>query len=436
VDVTTMSTNQYEFRLPDLGEGVHEGQVIAIHVTEGQQVREDAPLMEVETDKSAAEIPCPVTGRVKTIHVSEQQLVRVGDTMITFATSDATAPAATTSEKLETTAADSMAASPTIPPTSRRKPASPSVRRLARELAVELDQVDGSGPGGRVTRKDVRRFADARTSKEEPRIIAQASPQVPVPVARLDTPVQRPSTTIEGTVDSDQYGPIVRQSLSQARRTIATVMQTAWLTIPHVTDSNDADITDLESMRSSFVDSDNPDRRITTLAFVIRAVCRALRKHPILNAMLDESRDEIIFRDYVNIAVGVETPRGLVAPVIRNAHLMGIGELSDHLAVLTHNTRSGAFSVDDTRGATYTISNAGAMGRTRYSTPIIMPGTVACLALGRTQKMPWVVNDEIVPRLIMPLSHSMDHRLVDGGREIPFIGHVIDDLEHPMRFAL
>jgi pyruvate dehydrogenase E2 component (dihydrolipoamide acetyltransferase) len=115
---------------------------------------------------------------------------------------------------------------------------------------------------------------------------------------------------------------------------------------------------------------------------------------------------------------------------------MGVGELSDHLAVITHNTRSGAFSVDDTHGATYTISNAGAMGRTRYSTPIIAPGTVACLAVGRARMMPWIVDEQIVPRLILPLSHSMDHRLVDGGREVPFIGHVIDDLEHPMRFAI
>jgi pyruvate dehydrogenase E2 component (dihydrolipoamide acetyltransferase) len=306
------------------------------------------------------------------------------------------------------------------------------VRRLARELAVDLADVDGSGPGGRVTREDVRRFA------EPPQPGPPARPLAPprVPAAQVIPPSQRPSTEIEGTADTNQYGRIVRQPLSQARRTIATVMQTSWQTIPHVTDSNDADITDLEAMRASFVDTDQPDRRITTLAFVIRAVCRALHRHPILNAELDADHDEIIFRDYVNMAVGVDTPRGLVAPVIRNAHLMGVGELSDHLAVMTHNTRSGAFSVDDTRGATYTISNAGAMGRTRYSTPIIMPGTVACLALGRARRLPWVVGDEVVPRLIMPLSHSMDHRLVDGGREIPFIEHVIDDLEHPMRFAL
>jgi pyruvate dehydrogenase E2 component (dihydrolipoamide acetyltransferase) len=266
--------------------------------------------------------------------------------------------------------------------------------------------------------------------------VLSSETSAPIAAARISTPQATPTTAIEGVADTDQYGNIVRQGLSQARRAISRVMQTSWQTIPHVTDSNDADITDLEAMRGSFVDSDHPDRRITTLAFVIRAVCRAMQKHPILNATLDPERDEVIFREYVNVAVGVETPRGLVAPVIHNAHLMGIGEISDHLAVMAHNTRSGAFSVEDTRGATYTISNAGAVGRTRYSTPIIMPGTVACLAVGRARKMPWVVDDEVVPRLIMPLSHSMDHRLVDGGREIPFIGHVIDDLEHPMRFAL
>ncbi|MDG2477808.1 MAG: 2-oxo acid dehydrogenase subunit E2, partial [Phycisphaerales bacterium] len=259
---------------------------------------------------------------------------------------------------------------------------------------------------------------------------------VPVPVARIITPTSAPTAELEGVPDTDQYGTIVRQSLTQARRAISRVMQTSWQTIPHVTDCNDADITELEAMRRSFTDSDHPDRRITTLAFVMRAICRAIQKHPILNASIDADQDEIVFHDYVNIGIGVDTPRGLIAPVIRNVQMMGVGEISDHLAVMSHNTRSGAFSVDDTRGATYTISNAGAMGRTRYSTPIISPGTVACLAVGRAQMMPWVVEGEVVPRLILPLSHSMDHRLVDGGREVPFIGHVIDDLEHPMRFAL
>jgi pyruvate dehydrogenase E2 component (dihydrolipoamide acetyltransferase) len=213
-------------------------------------------------------------------------------------------------------------------------------------------------------------------------------------------------------------------------------MSESWATIPHVTDCNDADITQLEQLRKDFADPSARDRRITTLSFVIRAVCRALMKHPVLNASVDWDTQQVVYHRYVNIGIGIETPRGLVAPVIRDAHVMGVGDIADQLAAITHNARAGAFTIEDTRGGTYTISNAGAMGRTRYSTPIITPGQVACLAVGRARKMPWVVDDAVVPRLILPLSHSMDHRLVDGGREIPFIEHVIDDLEHPMRFAI
>lgn len=436
--MSTMTPAMYEFKLPDLGEGVHEGQIIRMHVVAGQLIREDDPLMEVETDKAAVEIPSPVTGLVTEVHASEKAVVHVGDVMVTFETNT---PAPMTAECNDTAATPPRTAVHSAAPTAgrRRPPASPSVRRLARERGIDLHEVDGSGPGGRVTTADLD-----QPPRDTPPIQAQTPTitttqvpvPVPVPVARIITPTSAPTAELEGVPDTDQYGTIVRQSLTQARRAISRVMQTSWQTIPHVTDCNDADITELEAMRRSFTDSDHPDRRITTLAFVMRAICRAIQKHPILNASIDADQDEIVFHDYVNIGIGVDTPRGLIAPVIRNVQMMGVGEISDHLAVMSHNTRSGAFSVDDTRGATYTISNAGAMGRTRYSTPIISPGTVACLAVGRAQMMPWVVEGEVVPRLILPLSHSMDHRLVDGGREVPFIGHVIDDLEHPMRFAL
>lgn len=435
---------QQEFRLPDLGEGVHEGRIIRLHVVAGQTVNEDEPLMEVETDKAAVEIPSPVSGMVTTVHIESGQLVHVGDVMITFDgeadTSPRTAPAAPAAMGSEHSTVE-VNTTPHPASKSRRKPASPSVRRMARELGLSVQDIEGSGPGGRVTRADVERASTAPPSPTNttPVVAPAVSQPAATPVHTPQPPMQTvttPGVELEGQPDHDAYGAIIRQDLSQARKTIAQVMQTSWQTIPHVTDCNDADITHLEEMRRSFVDPQRPERRVTTLAFVIRAVCRALGRHPILNAMIDPERQEVIYRQYVNIGIGVETPRGLVAPVIRNAHLMGAGDIADHLAVITQNARSGQFGVEDTRGATYVISNAGAMGRTRYSTPIIMPGTVACLAVGRARKMPWVVDDAIVPRLILPLSHSMDHRLVDGGREIPFIEHLIDDLEHPMRFAL
>ncbi len=425
----TMTATMHQFKLPDLGEGVHEGQIIRIHVAEGQPIHEDDPLMEVETDKAAVEITSPVTGLVSEVHVSEQQLVHVGEVMVTFESNEGDAPSTPSTSRISDLPTEVPAGA--SPPQRHRPPASPSVRRLARERGVNLNEICGSGSGGRITRADLERPYTA-----EPAPPPETISNVPIPAARVVPAPSRPTTELKGTADTDQYGAIVRQSLSQARRAISRAMQTSWQTIPHVTDCNDADITELESMRRSYTDTEHPDRRITALAFVVRAVCRAIWKHPILNASIDTEQDEVVYHEYINIGVGVDTPRGIVAPVIRNAHLMGVGELSDHLAVITHNTRSGAFGVDDTHGATYTISNAGAMGRTRYSTPIIAPGTVACLAVGRAQMMPWIVDEQVVPRLILPLSHSIDHRLVDGGREVPFIGHVIDDLEHPMRFAI
>ena len=429
----TMST---DFKLPDLGEGVHEGQVIKLHVRAGETIREDEPLMEVETDKAAVEIPSPCTGRVERVHVEEKQLVHVGDVMFTFDTGEDPGQSSTTEPTVTIAAAPSTPVAVPAPSTSqRRKAASPAVRRLARSLNLSLDDIAGSGAGGRITRADVEAHAGTATASQG---AGDSAVQIDIPATSITPVAAAPHSplAVEGIEDTDEYGAIVRQSLSQARKTISRVMSTAWQTIPHVTDCNDADITELDCMRREFNDPDNPGRRLTILAFVVRAVCRSLQAIPILNASLDEDSGEVIYRRYVNIGIGVETERGLVAPVIRNADTMSVGDIADALEIITTNARSASFGVNDTRGGTYTISNAGAMGPTRYSTPIIQPGQVGCLALGRARKMPWVVEDRVVPRLILPLSHSMDHRLVDGGREIPFIGHHIEDLESPMRFMV
>jgi pyruvate dehydrogenase E2 component (dihydrolipoamide acetyltransferase) len=447
-------SNMFEFKLPDLGEGVHEGRILRLHVPQGGDIAEDAPLMEVETDKAAVEIPSPKSGRIAKWHVSEKELVFVGNVMVEIESKDSIGGNGTPDNESKTPTVENrtpqhghqdLAAAHRPSSFKGRTPASPSVRRLARERGIDLSSVHGSGPGGRLTRADVEAAASApvaSTAKTPAPDSAPVAPAIAVPAATSlavpTTPVAVPPlrADIEGVESTDAYGVIVRSDLSQARKSIARVMSESWATIPHVTDCNDADITELEKLRRAFTDPSAPDRRITTLAFVIRAVCRALMKHPVLNASIDWESQQVVYHRYVNIGIGIDTPRGLIAPVIRNAHVMGVGDIADQLEAITHNAHAGAFTMEDTRGGTYTISNAGAMGRTRYSTPIITPGQVACLAIGRTRKLPWVVDDEVVPRLILPLSHSMDHRLVDGGREIPFIEHVIDDLEHPMRFAI
>jgi pyruvate/2-oxoglutarate dehydrogenase complex dihydrolipoamide acyltransferase (E2) component len=420
-----------EFKLPDLGEGVHEGQVVRISVKEGDSIREDDPLMEVETDKAAVEIPSPYTGTVTRVHVQEQQMVNVGDVMVTFeGGADAPAPAP------EKKAAAAVVATATIPPPVRpatsRKRASPAVRKLARQRGIDLESIDGSGPGGRVTRQDVERAAT---------LPAPAPPAAAPPrpaLSPLVAPAPPTAAIVEppGVEGTDQYGAIRRHPLTQTRKTIARTMTQSWSTIPHVTDCHDADITQLDKLRKGYDSEDRPGRKLTTLVFVIRAVVRALQRTPVFNASFDEAANEIVYRRYVNIAIGVHTERGLIAPVVRDADRMSIPQISDALAVIAENARSATFAVNDTRGGTYTISNPGALGSSRYSTPLITPPQVAVLGLGRARWEARVVDGEVTPRLVLPMSHSFDHRLIDGGDELAFMNHLVADLENPARLLL
>ena len=385
-----------DFRLPDLGEGVHEGQIVRLLVAQGDHVKEDQPLLEVETDKASVEIPSPYTGVVAKVHVAEQQVVNVGDVLISF---DASAEDAAM-------AAKPLAASRAT--SAKTKPASPAVRKLARQLSVDLAAIEGSGPAGRVTREDVERAAAA----------------TPSPFPR-----ERAGVRVEGLPSSDHWGPIRREPLSRARRTIAEMMARSKSAIPHVTDTDDADITELDQLRRECRDPEKPSRKLTILPFAVKATALALQKFPIFNAGFDEPANEIIYHEHIGIAIGVHTDRGLIAPVLRNVDQLTVGQIADELAVLAERARNATFAVNDTRGGTFTISNAGAMGGSRYSTPIINYPQSAILALGRSRWQPSVVEQQVVPRLILPLSLSFDHRLIDGAQSIAFMQEIIGSLE-------
>jgi len=454
-----------EFKRPDLGEGVHEGQVVRVLVKQGEQVVEDQPLMEVETDKAAVEIPSPYAGPIEKVHVEENQIVNVGDVMVTFgaiesAKDDAPVSQGAASKQAEGSGSSSTAtATPTAAPptqgngsatttarTGRITPASPFVRKLARQKGLDINTIDGSGPSGRVTRADVEAAAAASGSggaapTETQQRPAQAETfKRPQPAA--SPPPQRaatPYTTGElpqGADDTDAHGNIRRVPLSMARKTIAQNMAHSVATIPHVTDSDDADITDLETFRRGYVFEDDPNRKLRLLPFAIRAVVRAVQRYPLFNASFDHEKNEIIYKRYINIAIGVQTERGLVAPVIRGADQMHVVDIALALDELAHKARTGGFAVEDMRGATFTISNAGAMGGSRYSTPIVSHPQVAVIALGRSRTQPWMVDDEMVPRVIQPLSLSFDHRIIDGAEEIAFMQSMITDLENPARLVL
>ena len=428
-----------EFRLPDLGEGIHEGQIMRVLVAEGDLVAEDQPLLEVETDKARVEIPSPMSGVVRRIHVQEQAMANVGDVLFTFGPgadeTDAEVPVT------RETAASPKGGPVTIPPSlpgsaPARQPASPAVRRLARELGVALTEVDGSGRGGRITRQDVEHAASAVTATPTgPATLA--SPLVPATDAVRGVPVTlSPLDVPDGIEGTDAWGAIVRQDMSRARHTIAHVMSESWRTIPHVTDTDEADVTALDELRRGWRDPERPDRTLTMLPFVLRAVVRALQRYPLFNASIDEEKGQVVYHRYINVSVGVQTERGLIAPVIRNADTLTIPAMADTLETTSVNARSAAFTVNDMRGGTYTVSNIGSMGGSRFSTPIITPPQVAVLAIGRMRRRPWVVDDAIIPRLVMPLSHSIDHRLIDGGHEVPFLRHIVEDLEQPARLLL
>lgn len=458
-----------EFRLPDLGEGVHEGQIVRLLVDAGAPVTEDDPLMEVETDKASVEIPSPFTGIVAKWHVEVNQVVNTGDVMVTIdmegsdaASSDASttssAAASTTTTTTTTTSAattghsgsggvTTMSAAATVSrqPTARtngarRKPASPAVRKRARVLGLDIETVPGTGPGGRVTLRDVEAAATAGVSTPSisPSTTTTGGVGARTMTPAAPPPMMQPVLGVEppGTDDTDAWGPIRRHAVPQARKTIARNMAQSWSSIPHVTDCDDADVTELDLLRRGYPAPENGQRKVTMLAFVIRAVARALQMMPVFNAAYDDEKHEITYHRYINIAVGVHTERGIIAPVIRNADQLGVIQIADALGDLANKARSGSFSIEDTRGGTYTVSNAGAFGGSRYSTPIITPGQGAVLAIGRTRRMPWVVDDEITPRSIMPLSHSFDHRLADGALEIQFMRQIIDALEHPARMLL
>lgn len=324
-------------------------------------------------------------------------------------------------------------------------PAGPAIRRFAREVGVDLTTVSGTGEGGRITREDVlevvRRASQAVKSgtvnKVTPTSPTQAAPAPTAPPITPTANQPKPVPALPGTAASDDYGPIRVERMSKIRKTIANQMHVSWSSVPRVTNFDDADITDLERLRSSSKeDYAAQGIKLTTMPFLIKAVATALRHNPGVNAVIDQENEQIIYKDYVNIGIAVDTDRGLVVPVMHNTDKMGIPDVARGLAQMAANVRGGQFAVSDLRGGTFTISNLGAIGG-QYSTPIVNVPEVAILLVGRSRKLPVVMpDDSIQARLMMPLSLSYDHRLVDGGTAARFLNDVISYLENPSRLLL
>lgn len=286
----------------------------------------------------------------------------------------------------------------------------------------------GSGQGGRISREDV--IASLRQANQAAAPAAR-SPQ------RGAAPAPERTVEVPGELSQDAYGPVRVEKMSRIRKTIAARMHDSWTSVPRVTNFDDADITELEKIRQSSKDDYAAKGiKLTTMPFVIKAVAMALRNHPAINATIDGANDQVVYKEYVSIGIAVDTDRGLVVPSLRFADQLSIPEIARKLSSIADAARTNAFSTEDLRGSTFTISNLGAIGGT-YSTPIVNVPEVAILLIGRSRKLPVVMKDDsIAARLMMPLSISYDHRLVDGGKAARFLNDVIGFLEAPGRLLL
>ncbi|HZV95148.1 MAG TPA: dihydrolipoamide acetyltransferase family protein [Candidatus Nitrosocosmicus sp.] len=431
-----------DFTLPDLGEGLTEAEIVKVLVREGDVIAEDAPLLEVETDKAQVEIPSPMAGRVERVHVQPGQTVKVGAVLVSFADAAASpaAPARAAAAPKPAPAATAAPAAGARRADGGPAPAAPSTRRLARELKVDLATVAGSGPGGRITDDDVRAAAGGGGSAATSR--AAATPAASSAPAERTAPTgpARPLAAVglqpPPLPRFEQWGPVERVPLSHLRRTIAERMALSAALIPHVTHFDRADITDLEAVvRDGFEPARAKGIYLTLTSFVLKAVTTALVKHPVFNASLDPGAGELVLKRHYHLGVAVATDRGLIVPVLRDVDQKPVLDLARELAALAQRVREGKAALDDLRGGTFTVTNIGALGGTG-AIPIINYPEVAILALARARLEPVVRAGAIVPRLMLPLTLTFDHRVADGADGARFAAEIVALLESPGRLLL
>jgi pyruvate dehydrogenase E2 component (dihydrolipoamide acetyltransferase) len=422
----------FEFRLPDLGEGIHEGEIIKWHVKVGELIKADDPLVDVETDKAAVTIPSPVGGRIVGLGGE------VGDTVIVGEVIAVIDETVTEPERVPEPAPGGRAPAEAPPAAAiqRPVPAAPATRRLARELGVDLSLVPPSGPGGRVTPEDVQRFAEAR--KVPP---PAAPPEVPRPalpqaVAEVERRGQAgaaiPYLELTPLPDFEQWGAVEREPFRSIRRKVAYKMVTSKVLVPHVAHMDEADVTLLEEFRHRENERrrEKPGPHLTLLAFVIKAVTAGLRATPAFNASLDPFKDEIIYKKYYAVGIAVDTGRGLVVPVIRDTDRKSIVAISAAIEDMAKRAREGTIEVAELQGGTFTITNVGPLGGTALIPAVNYP-EVAILGMGRVQEKPVVRGGQIVIRKMLPLTLSFDHRVADGADAARFVTEMVTELSDP-----
>jgi pyruvate dehydrogenase E2 component (dihydrolipoamide acetyltransferase) len=388
----------FDFVLPDLGEGITEGEIRKWIVREGEAVNEHQTVLEIETDKAIVEVPSPRKGTVLKIKKEEGEIAKVGETLMTIALEGEAAEQKPGAGEKKAERPKSVSVVGVLPEEEEEHVevlATPAVRALARELGIRLETFKGSGPSGSITLEDVKR------ATEKPAAVG------------------------------DRLGPVERIPLKGLRRTIARNLMTAQKTTVSVTGMDEADITELWDLREREKKAlQAKGVHLTFMPFFIKAVQHSLAEHPLLNASVDETREEIIVKKYYNIGVAVDTPEGLMVPVVRDADKKTILELAAEIQELSRKARERKITLEELKGSTFTITNYGHFGST-FATPVINYPDVAILGTGKISDKPWVKDGQILIRKILPLSLTFDHRVTDGADASLFLSKIINYLEDP-----
>lgn len=410
-----------DIKIPFLAEGVDSGTVVSILVKPGDEVKKDQTILELETNKATAPIPSPAGGTVAKILVKEGDVVSVGQPVITISESETST---SVEDPVSSKKIPAVKPAPSIPVPSMARPApsgpfppaaSPSVRKMARELGIDLTQVRGSERGGRITLEDLKGYVQAL----EQRARAGGTP------AGITGP-----KAVSPSIDFSKWGPVTKTPLSSLRKKIGEKLQESWTRVPHVTQFDEADITELMELRKKHSASyEQEGARLTLTAVILKAVVPLLKKYPAFNSSLDETAQVLVLKQYYHLGVAVDTPGGLIVPVLKHADQKSLHALSVELGELAEKTRQKKISLEELSGGTFTISNLGGIGGAHF-TPIVNLPEAAILGIGRGVMKPVVRNQSIAPRLMLPLALSYDHRVIDGADGARFMHDLVETLEH------
>jgi 2-oxoglutarate dehydrogenase complex dihydrolipoamide succinyltransferase (E2) component len=430
-----------EFKLPDLGEGVAEGEIVKWLVKEGESISEDQPMVEVMTDKATVQIPSPSTGKVARILAKEGQTAKVGDVLVTLDESNGSSKNQSESLKKTSEVSSSTTSNQSIPnvqtpsTTGLGIVATPATRKLARDLNVNLETVKGSGPAGRITEEDVKKAVGGQGSKAS--FEQQKTPQ-PSPQQQLTRTPPTVSTTTSNVVTS-QISMTPRSAgqmeeripIHGIRKRISEKMTRSLRTTAQVTHIDEVDFTQLMSLREKAKPlAEQQNVKLTFMPFIMEAVAACLKEFPNFNASIDDDKQEIVLKKYYHIGFATDTPNGLIVPVVKDVDKKSIFEIAKELGDLSEKARIGKISLDEIQGGTFTVTNIGTLGGI-MSTPIINTPEVAILGVHKIQKRPVVRDDQIVIRDVSFVSLSFDHRIVDGADAARFTTKLIGILENP-----